>query len=285
MNTRNLALEGYSALVTGGGTGIGRACAARLARDGAHVTICGRTESRLVDAVDRIKADAQDAGTVRYVVADVTNEREVAAAVAFAYDPTGGLDAVVANAGGDAEYTKPLHLQDVEIFESVLRLNVVGTLLTLKHALPHLVRSGRGSFVGMSSVAGHQTHPYFGAYTAGKAGVEALMRNAADEYGPTRTRFNAVRPGFITTEIMEAVPPGTPVYESYIRNTPMADVGAPEDVANLARFLVGPESRWITGQCINVDGGNGMRGGPDFSSWLMPDLDWDEILCRTHGAD
>lgn len=278
-------LTGYAFLVTGGGTGIGRACAQRLAADGAAVTICGRTESRLKAAADIIAAAAPRAGSVRYVVADVTSEADVERAVAFAAEATGGLDGCVANAGGDAEYTRPLHLQDVGIYTDVLTLNVVGTLLTIKHTLPLLVASGRGSFVGMSSIAAHQTHPYFGAYTAGKAGVEALMRNAADEYGPTRTRFNAVRPGFITTEIMEAVPRDSPIYDSYIRNTPMGDVGSPEDVANLVRFLLGAESRWITGQCINVDGGNNMRSGPDFSSWLLPELGWDEILGRSPERD
>jgi 7-alpha-hydroxysteroid dehydrogenase len=276
-------LKGYGILVTGGGTGIGKACARRLAAAGAAVTVCGRTESRLAAAVAEIEA-AGVSGSAHYVVADVTEEDDVRRAVAVAAEATGGLDGCVANAGGDAEYTCPLHLQDVGTFSSVLELNVVGTLLSIKHTLPLLVASGRGSFVGMSSIAGHQTHPYFGAYTAGKAGVEALMRNAADEYGPTRTRFNAVRPGFITTEIMEAVPRDSPVYDSYITQTPMQDVGAPEDVAELVRFLIGPESRWITGQAINVDGGNSLRRGPDFSSWIEPDLGWDTILGRTAPA-
>jgi 7-alpha-hydroxysteroid dehydrogenase len=277
-------LEGYAFLVTGGGTGIGKACAKRLAAGGAAVTVCGRTESRLAATVAEIEA-AGVSGSARYVLADVTREEDVRHAVDVAARATGGLDGCVANAGGDAEYTAPLHLQNVEIYRSVLELNVVGTLLALKHTLPLMVASGRGSFVGMSSIAGHQTHPYFGAYTAGKAGVEALIRNAADEYGPTRTRFNAVRPGFITTEIMEAVPRGTPIHDSYISNTPMGDVGAPEDVAELVRFLIGPVSRWITGQCINVDGGNSMRRGPDFSPWIEPELGWDKILGRAPAED
>jgi len=94
------------------------------------------------------------------------------------------------------------------------------------------------------------------------------MRNCADENGPKQVRFNAIRPGFIATEIMEGIPWDGVVYRSYIDNTPMGDAGQPEDVANLARFLVGPESRWITGQAINVDGGHSLRRGPDFSSFV-----------------
>jgi len=162
----------------------------------------------------------------------------------------------------------PYHVQDTEEFIRVLHLNVLGTMLCIKHSVPHLVAAGGGSFVGMSSIASHVVHPYFGAYTAGKAGIEAMMRNAADEYGKDRLRFNAIRPGFIATEIMEGIPRDSEVYRSYIENTPMNDIGQPEDVAELARFLIGAESRWITGQCINVDGGHCLRRGPDFSAFV-----------------
>jgi NAD(P)-dependent dehydrogenase (short-subunit alcohol dehydrogenase family) len=174
----------------------------------------------------------------------------------------------------------PYHLQNIAEFTRVLHLNVLGTLLSLKETVPHMVAAGGGSFIGMSSIAGHQTHPYFGAYTVSKAGIEQMIRNAADEYGPTRVRFNAIRPGFISTEIMEGIPRASAVYESYIENTPMQDVGEPEDVANLARFLIGPESRWITGQIINVDGGHSLRRGPDFSSFIAPRLGWETMLAR-----
>ena len=117
-------------LVTGGGTGIGKACAARLAADGAAVTICGRTESRLVDAAKVIGRSevGGHGGSVQYVIADVTDEDSVKAAVDVACEPTGGLDAVVANAGGGGGMAPP-HMQDVTEFTRVLHLNVLGTLL------------------------------------------------------------------------------------------------------------------------------------------------------------
>ena len=264
-------LEGRAVLVTGGGTGIGRACAARLAADGAAVTICGRTESRLADAAKHIEETAGHGGSVRIVAGDVTSEEDVKAIVASALEPTGKLDGCVANAGGGGGMG-PYHLLDTNEFVRVLHLNVLGTMLSIKHTVSHMVAAGGGSFVGMSSIAGHLTHPYFGAYTAGKAGIEAMMRNAADEFGPSRVRFNAIRPGFIATEIMEAVPRDGPVYESYIQNTPMGDVGQPEHVAGLARFLIGPDSEWVTGQLIDVDGGHSLRRGPDFGSFIEPSL-------------
>ena len=262
-------LEGMAALVTGGGTGIGRACAERLAADGAAVTICGRTESKLAEAAKKIDAAAGCGGSVQCFVADVTDEEQVKAAVARAVEPTGRLEICVANAGGGGGMG-PYHVQDTAEFTRVLHLNVLGTMLCVKHAAPHMVAAGGGSFVGMSSIAGHMTHPYFGAYTVSKAGIEQMMRNAADEYGKRGVRFNAIRPGFIATEMMAPIPRDSEVYDSYIRNTPMGDVGQPEDVGGLCRFLVGADARWITGQVINVDGGHSLRGGPDFTQFVEP---------------
>lgn len=272
-------LEGFAAIVTGGGTGIGAACAQWLAADGAAVTICGRTESRLQDASQRIEAAADCGGSVRCVVADVTSEDDVVRLVEHALESTGQLDGVVANAGGGGGMG-PYHLQDTDEFIRVLHLNVLGTMLLVKHSVPPMVAAGGGSFVGMSSIAGNVTHPYFGAYTVSKGGIEQMMRNAADEYGPVNVRFNAIRPGFIATEIMEGIPRDGPVYESYIENTPMGDVGQPDDVGHLVRFLMGPEARWITGQIINVDGGHGLRRGPDFGPFIEPAVGADAMLAK-----
>lgn len=267
------SLNGQSILVTGGGSGIGYASALALATDGAAVTICGRTEAKLTAAVERIQAalDAISAGSIAYTVCDVTDEESVKAAVEAAAAVTGRLGGVVANAGG-AGGMGPYHLLDADDFMRTLQLNVVGTMLCVKHSVPLMVEAGGGSFVGMSSIAGHVTHPYFGAYTVGKAGIEAVIKNAADEFGVNKIRFNAIRPGFIATELMDAIPRESGVYASYIANTPMADVGQPEDVANLVRFLIGPESRWITGQTIGIDGGQSLRRGPDFTEFFEPSL-------------
>lgn len=258
-------LDTKSVIVTGGGTGIGAACARRLAADGASVTICGRTESRLVAVADEIRAAG---GTIGHVVTDVTLEDDVAALVAAHVEAYGKLTGFVANAGGGGSLG-PYHLQDTSEFLRVLHLNVLGTMLSVKHSVPELVKTG-GSFVGMSSLAGHRTHPWFGAYTVSKAGIEAMMQNAADEYGPVGVRFNTVRPGFIATEMMEGIPRDSAVFDSYLDNTPLHGVGEPEDVADLVRFLLSDESRWITGQEIGVDGGHTLRRGPDFSAFLQP---------------
>lgn len=260
-------LTGKAVLVTGGGTGIGKACAKQLAADGAAVTITGRTEASLQAACKEISAAADNGGSVHYVSGDVTNEESVQEMIAKACEPTGGLNACVANAGGGG-IPMAYGNVDTEEFKRVLDLNVIGTMLCIKHSIGKMLEAGGGSFIGMSSLAGHVTHPYFHAYTAGKAGIEAMIKNAADEYGAQNLRFNAIRPGFIATEIMSHIPRDSDVYKSYIENTPMNDVGYPEDIAHLARFLIGSEARWITGQIINVDGGHSLRRGPDFSSFV-----------------
>jgi 7-alpha-hydroxysteroid dehydrogenase len=270
-------LQGKGVIVTGGGTGIGAACARRIAADGASVTICGRTEERLVAVADRIRGEG---GTIQHVVTDVVSEEQVAELVRAHLDAYGVLNGFVANAGGGGGIN-PYHLQDTQEFLRVLHLNVLGTFLFVKHAVPRLVAAGGGSFVGMSSIAGHVTHPLFGAYTVGKAGIEAMMRNAADEFGPVNVRFNTIRPGFISTEIMEGIPRDSPVYESYVQNTPLGGVGDPEDVAHLARFLLSDEARWITGQEIGVDGGHTLRRGPDFTAFVEPAIGSDALRARS----
>ncbi len=262
-------LTGTNVLITGGGTGIGRACAVRLVADGATVTICGRTEASLAAAVDTISGHAEYGGSAHYRVCDVTDEHSVRDVIGQAAERTGSLNGLIANAGGGEGVPAPFGELDTEDFGRTLDLNLMGTFYCVKHSIPFLSEAGGGSFVAMSSLAGHVTHRYGKGYCVSKAAVESMMRNAADEYGASNIRFNAIRPGLIATEmIAEGMPSDSRIYADYIENTPMGDAGKPEDVAELARFLIGPESRWITGQCINVDGGNSLRRGGDFSLLL-----------------
>ena len=275
MTTRSL--EARSVIVTGGGTGIGAACALMAAEEGARLTLVGRTKSTLERTADRIRTAG---GEVTTVTADVTVEDDVARMIEAAVTFGGGLHGVVANAGGGGGLA-PYHLQDGSEFARVLQLNVVGTMLCVKHAVPHLAAAGGGSFVAMSSIAGHVTHRYFGAYPVAKAGIESIIRNAADEYGSVKVRFNAIQPGFTATEVMEGIERGGPVWNSYVEQTPLADVGQPEDIAYVARFLLSDESRWITGQTIAVDGGNCLRAGPDYSAYVQKAFDPSALDPRT----
>lgn len=267
------SLAGRSIVVSGGGTGIGAACAQIAAAEGAAVTICGRTAKTLDAVAERIRAAG---GKVHVVTGDVTAEDDVVRIVAEATGFGGGLHGFVANAGGGTA-PAPFHLLDTTEFLRVLHLNVLSTMLCIKHSVKPMAAAGGGSFIGMSSLAGHVTHLFFGPYTASKAAIETMIKNAADEYGNAAIRFNAIQPGFIETEIMEGLTRGGPIWDSYVTQTPMGGVGQPEDIGNLARFLLSDESRWITGQAIAVDGGNFLRRGPDYTTSVAARLGADQI--------
>ena len=255
-------IDGFGALVTGGGSGIGLAAAKRLKADGAVVTICGRSKERLDAAVEELGGD------VRTVVADVTVEDDVASAVAAAAEHA-PLRIAVANAGGSS-HMAPLVVTGLEDFRSTVEVNVIGTFLTIKHAAPHLVRNGGGSIVAVSSIAAAVSHPYLGAYAVGKAGIDMLVKVAADELGRSNVRVNAVRPGLVDTELVAGIFATQDVLDSYLTQTPLGRAGEPEEIAELVRFLAGPESAWITGQAISIDGGHSLRRGPDYTPFAEP---------------
>lgn len=187
------SLDGRAALVTGGGTGIGLGCAARLAADGAVVTICGRRREVLQAAAEQLGERG------RFVVCDVQDENQVGAAVAAAAEPLGGLHIVVVNAGGGLT-AGPIVTGDVAGWRSQLDVNVIGAFLTIKHAAPAIAGSGGGAIVAISSIAGSHTHRHLAAYSVSKAALDMLVRNAADELGEFGVRVNAVRPGLVPTD-------------------------------------------------------------------------------------
>ena len=255
-------------LVTGGGSGIGKGVAAGLAESGAQVMIIGRTADRLAAAADEIAA-AAPAGQIRYQAADVTDEEQIAGVVEAATAWNGRLHGVVHCAGG-SETIGPVTQIDSDAWRRTIDLNINGTMYVLKHAAREMVRAGGGSFVGISSIASSNVHRWFGAYGVGKAGLDHLMMLAADELGPSWVRVNGIRPGLIRTELVEAILNSPEVSEDYRQCTPLPRTGEVSDVANLAMFLLSDAASWITGQIINVDGGHGLRRGPDMSGMLEP---------------
>lgn len=257
------SITGRTALVTGGGSGIGLGAATRLAADGARVVICGRTEDKLRAAVQQVASSVGDGGSIAHVVADVTVEEEIAAAVAAAAEPTGGLDILFANAGGSL-HMGPIAEADATALRATVDVNLVGTMLTVKAAVPAMRAAGGGSIIGMSSGAGSFPHRYLWAYGASKAGIDMLCRSAADELGADGIRVNSVQPGIVDDELMSFITAGGPLLDQYLANMPVSRVGTVEDVAGAVRFLAGPESSWITGVNLPVDGGHHLRTGGDY---------------------
>lgn len=254
-------------LVTGGGSGIGMGVAAGLARAGAAVMIIGRNAERLAAAAEQIGADAT--GEVRAHPADVTDEEQVAAAVEAAADWKGRLHGVVHCAGG-SETIGPVTQIDSGAWRRTVDLNVNGSMYVLKHSARQMVRAGGGSFVGISSIAASNVHRWFGAYGVTKSALDHLMMLAADELGPSWVRVNGIRPGLIRTDLVQVILDSPEVAEDYRQCTPLPRIGEVTDVADAAMFLLSDAASWITGQVINVDGGHGLRRGPDMSAMLEP---------------
>ncbi len=263
-----LSFDNRTYLVTGGGSGIGKAVAAGLVGAGAAVMIVGRSADRLASAVNDIEALPGE-GTVRSHPADVTDEDEATGAVDAVTAWNGRLHGVVHCAGG-SQTIGPITQMDSDAWRRTVDLNVNGTMYVLKHAARALVRGGGGSFVGISSIAASNVHRWFGAYGVTKSAVDHMMMLAADELGASWVRVNSVRPGLIRTELVAPITESPELSADYRACTPLPRAGEVEDVANLAMFLLSDAASWITGQCINVDGGHILRRGPDFSAMLEP---------------
>jgi NAD(P)-dependent dehydrogenase (short-subunit alcohol dehydrogenase family) len=261
-------IEGAAALVTGGGSGIGLGVAKRFAADGAHVTICGRTEEKLAAADAEIRSVARDDVRVQYVVADVTVEDDVAKAVALAAEPTDALQILFACAGGSLHFGA-ITESDASAWRATLDLNITGTFLSIKHAAPVMARSGGGSIIATSSIAGTATHKFMSAYCVGKAGIEMLVKVAADELGASNIRVNAVEPGLVQTDLVGMITAGGPLLDDYLEQMPVSRVGTVDDIAAAVRYLAGPESSWVTGEMLAIDGGHHLRRGPDYGLMMQ----------------
>lgn len=262
-------LRGRTVLVTGGGSGIGLTTACVLAAEGVHVTICGRTEAKLLEAAAQIRAGASEDAQVQHVVADITDEAQTAQAVERAAEPTGSLDLCVANAGGSNHVGSILDADAAQV-QATIDLVLRGTFLTIKHAARAMVAGGGGSIVAVSSGAAHFPHRFLWAYGSAKAGVDMLCKYAAEELADRHVRVNVVQPGIIDTELMSIITNGGALLEDYLQQTPISRLGTPEDVAHAIRYLLGDESAWVTGELLTVDGGHHLRRGANYQLLFEP---------------
>lgn len=260
MSTSSLPLAGMSALVTGGGTGIGRASAAALLADGATVTIMGRRADVLDATATELRAGGPEGAEVRTSAGDVADEAAVEVAVGIA--AADGLDLAVLAAGTGT--VGPVTDLPVEEWRRVVDCNLTGTFLALKHAARAMIATGRGgAVVTISSIAGARSHRWMGPYCASKAGIDSLVEVAADELGRHGIRVSSVRPGIVQTDLGDHLIASPEVLADYREQMPISRVGHVDDVAAAVRFLCGPESGWVSGVALSVDGGMHVRRGPD----------------------
>ncbi|ORA28741.1 SDR family NAD(P)-dependent oxidoreductase [Mycobacterium aquaticum] len=239
---------GKTALVTGGGTGIGRASALALASRGAVVTVAGRTETTLKETVRLIDAAG---GTARYVIADVTDEAQVELAVEAAAED-GRLDLALNNAGYDGEYQLTTEYSTA-MLNRMLDINVRGMLWSMKYELRKMIGQGSGAIVNMASGAGLVGVPGFTGYTATKAADIAMTRSSALEAAPHGIRINAVAPGLVETELIAALDPDH--REALSSAHPLGRIARPEEIADAVVWLLSDNASFITGVALPVDGG------------------------------
>ena len=254
--------EGRRVLVTGGGSGIGQATVLRMLAEGGHVVAADVSEAGLADTVGKAGDVADRLGTV---VVDVADETSVAAGVASAVERLGGLDVVV-NAAGILR-SAHTHEMPVEAFEHVLRVNLVGTFLVIREAIPALREGTAPAVVNFSSTSAMFAHPYMAAYAASKGGIQSMTHALASEYAKDGIRFTAVQPGSISSgmtdgsgQSKQSNGPGFPEdadYKLLLKLLPALGQGfaGPETVASVVAMLASEDGAFITGTEIRIDGG------------------------------
>ena len=255
----SLAGDGRVALITGAGGGIGRGVASAFAEAGYRVLVADID----AEAGQQIADELNAAGMVAlFAETDVTDEESVAAAVAKAKNAWGQLDFVLNNAGVVGR-SQPIEQLDLANLDRVLAVNLRGPFLVCKHAVAGMRPAG-GSIVNVSSITGRTGSPYFTAYGASKAGVEALTRGIARNLGRFNIRVNCLRPGSIDgTELMAdfyAAHPERKIKDSrgLKMKIPVGRLGQARDISNLALFLASPLSRHINGEVLTIDGGESL---------------------------
>jgi NAD(P)-dependent dehydrogenase (short-subunit alcohol dehydrogenase family) len=246
-------LEGKSVIITGAGSGIGRAASLLFTKEGAKLIAVDRSES----VKETAKLVSDSGGTVEAVMADAGSESDVKAFIDRAVSKYGRLDAIWANAGISGGLV-PLAEQTVEHWQEILRINLIGPFLAIKHAMPHMIKQKSGAIVCTASVAGLKSGASGHPYAASKAGVISLVQTTAYSLSGTGVRINAVCPGLIETGMTK------PIFDNARQRgtdgkigqlNPLKRAGQPHELAAMGLFLASDEASYVNGQAIPVDGG------------------------------
>ena len=255
-----MRLENKVALVTGGGSGIGRASAVLFASEGAKVVVSDLKEAAARDAAEQIRADG---GQATDVAGDVSDSADAERMVRAAVDGYGKLDILVNSAGITSRAFGP-DAPPEEIWDRVIEVNLKGTYLAARYAAPEMVRAGGGSIVNLASIYGLVGYPAdlpargvpgFNPYPPAKGGVVLLTKSLAIAYAKDNVRVNAICPGFLSTAMTEGLTSDPEVLRVVEQKHPMGRLGRPEEVAYAALYLASDESSYVTGTALAVDGG------------------------------
>ena len=246
-------LEGKSVIITGAGSGIGRAASLLFSKEGAKLVIVDRSDS----VMETAKLVSESGGTIDAVMADAGSESDVKSFIDKAVSKYGRLDAIWANAGISGGLV-PLAEQTVNHWQEILRINLIGPFLAIKYAMPHMIKQRYGSIVCTASVAGLKSGASGHPYAASKAGVISLVQTSAYSLSGTGVRINAVCPGLIETGMTK------PIFDNARQRgtdgkigqlNPLKRAGQPHELAAMGLFLASDEASYVNGQAIPVDGG------------------------------
>jgi NAD(P)-dependent dehydrogenase (short-subunit alcohol dehydrogenase family) len=239
-------------LITGALTGIGRTTAIAFAREGNRVVVSGRRE----EAGHALAAELRALGAeAEFLRADVRFEAEVRNVVEQTVERFGRIDVAVNNAGTEGQLA-PIVEQSAANYEETFSVNVLGTLLSVKHEMRAMLAQGSGSIINLSSVAGQVGFPGASVYVASKHAVEGITKSAALEGATAGVRVNAVAPGPVATEMLDRFAGGSEEGKaSFLATIPARRAATPEEIAQTIVFLASDKARYLTGQCIAVDGG------------------------------
>ena len=242
-----MRLEGKSAIITGGGTGIGLSCAQLFYNEGAQVSIIGRRQERLEVAKKIIGNE------LLTVVGDLKDNNDLDDLVSKTLNTFGKIDIVVNNGGIFSG--SPVHETKDENWDNIMETNIRAVFQLTKRVLPHMIDLKTGAFVNISSIAGLIALPGVAAYNTSKAALIQFSRSIAMEYGSLGIRSNAVCPGLVKTEMTKELMENEDLMQEWSKDYPIGRFGDPEDIANACLYLASDESSFVTGVALPVDGG------------------------------
>ena len=242
--------NGKVAIVTGGGSGIGRTTSIEFATEGATVVIASRNEK---DGLQTVKQIQDIGGTALFVKTDITKEADVKNLVEKTINIYGRLDFAFNNAGVSQD-PSPIDTQTADEFDQILNTNVKGVWLCLKHQLPEIVKT-KGVIVNTASMAGVVGFSGAAAYTASKHAVIGLTKSFALEFASTGVRINSIAPGFIDTGMFDKIGGNDDLKEEFAKQIPLKRWGKTQEIANSVIYLCSSKSSFVTGHILVIDGG------------------------------
>ncbi len=257
MSSTHKKLEGKTALITGGASGIGLAIAEKFISEGASVVLADLNSELLATAEKKF------GNVCATIKTDVTNEAEVKNAVTLAVDRFDSLDIAV-NSAGLGSYGVITEMEEGQ-WDTIVNVCLKGVFFSMKHEGIQMTKQGSGVIINISSLNSIQPGEGSGAYCASKAGVNMLTKVGAMEMGPSKVRVCGIAPGLVFTPITEPIRSMPALYEAYLENIPLGREGTTDDIANATLFMASDDASWISGETLFIDGGSQTKRYPEFT--------------------